>query len=735
MFPSEYTTVQSEHVALLASKLVKQNLPVLDQFEPIADFEELLTFAEANPTPIEFSGQLPAWQLESVAARVIEALAIASHETLDKTEWEPFARILLEHIEYIYTYPEAPTVREKLSAASALALASCMCNGLPQTELWRLAGFGRLALNLPEASPLTSDTHIIQPIEVAFLLAHTLNLPILETAIESYNTMLNHDFAQHKSLKFPLNDIEFFENLNFEFDGLENVKSTYFQEDFSAAKSEYTRFRVDFLESFELTSNIEKTDNYIATKQYLDCLLKLSIYPTPAIYATSEIGIAALLFPEFRISQQLLKLAFRRYKWIVNAFFYPDGFHKDLLVRSQADAMSDFARFLRIYEKTQHHTFSECISDIKKSLEEQTKACIYLSQPDLCFPPFVTDTVTDKFDFVEKGRIGNVIHEDGEHKVLSHALPYSGYFVMRDSWESDAQYLCFHSGTMGKLGYEDKLSFVLSGHGRQLITHNLENNSDAALGTNKSFNTILIDGKRQPTKTEIIPDPDARWIATAAYDFVEGWYKASDYQHKRSIFYVKAEYFILHDTVLGEEEHLLEQIFNLNTSNIIQNGNHVWTQEMGQSNIFFGAADAEDIPIHLDDKMLTFSIRRELPTVLNTVLFPVKPNVEAIPKVQSISVNSDVDVLVTGFTVNSNGVSDTFLISDDGYAETFTSDTDHKVEFRGEYLFLRGDKFVMLNGKYLKVGKKVLAEFDEPKEYSTNIGINAKVLNLSQNLK
>ena len=675
-----------------------------------------------TPTPIEFAGQHPAWQLESVAARVIESLAIASYETLETTEWEPLAQILLEHIEYLYTYSDASTARERLAGASALALASCVCDGLPQAELWRIAGFGRIAINLSDASPSPSDLHVLQPIEVAFQLADTLNLPILEIAIECYNITLNHNLTQSNTIKFPLNDKEFFEYINLEFDELEDVKSAYLQGDLSAAKSEYTKFRADFIETFERTSNIEKTNDFITAKQYLDCLLKLSIYPTPAIYATTEIGIASLLFPEFRISHQLLRLSCRRYKWIIKAFFNPDGFHKDSLVRSQAEAMSDFSRFLHIYGKTQLTTYSECISEMKKSLAEQTKACIYLSQPDLSFPPFVSDTKTDQLDFVEKDIIDDVILKDSEHRVSSHALPYTGYYVMRDSWESDSQYLCFDSGPLGKLGYEDKLSFVLYARGQQLITHNLDNiNSDEALGTNKSFNSILIDGKRQPTETEIIPDPDTRWIATTVYDYVEGWYKSSEFQHKRSIFYVKGKYFILHDTVLGDGEYSLEQNFNLTTPHIMQNEKQVWTQETGQSNIFIGAADVSDLAIHLDGKRLTFSTQRELPTVLNVVLFPMKPNVIQGPTVSSITVSADEDVLATGFTVKSNGITDTFLISDDGYAEMSTSDTEQEIEFKGEYLFLHGDKFVMLNGKSLKVGTKVLADLDEPKEHCTNI--------------
>ena len=90
-------------------------------------------------------------------------------------------------------------------------------------------------------------------------------------------------------------------------------------------------------------------------------------------------------------------------------------------------------------------------------------------------------------------------------------------------------------------------------------------------------------------------------------------------------------------------------------------------------------------------------------------------------KVNPITVSADDDVLATGFTVQSNGETDTFLISDDGLVMMSTSDTDERIEFEGEYLFLRGEKFVMLNGRYLKVGTKVLAELDEPRESYMNL--------------
>lgn len=722
-------TVQSNQITMLASQLAKQNIPVIDRFEPIADFEELLTFAKDNTTPIEYAQQNPAWRLESVAARLIEAIGIAAHEPLDKKEWEPLAEIIVEHIEYLYTYSDATTARERLAAGSALALASCVCDVLPQAKLWRLAGFGRLSTNLYEVAPQPTQTHILQPIDAAFQLANTRNLPILDTALQTYNSILNRKLSHENIIEFPLSDNTFFDYLNLEYPGLENVQSKYLQGDISIAKTEYEKFRTDLLHSLEGNTHLEKTNSFTTAKTYLECLLKLSINPTPAIHGTTELALAALIFPELQVSNQLLRLARRRYEWIVKTFFYPDGFHKDLMISSQADAMQNFSRFQDTYEKMAQNGHPKCVDELKTLLKKQTKAVISLRQPDMSYPPFVTHPKSEKNDNFQDNDTANKISKDNAPQTGSHALPYSGYYVMRNTKKSDTQYLCFDSGALGKLGYEDKLSFVVHAHGRQLITHNLGNGkSNKESIKSKSFNAILIDGKgqirSQSSESEYIPDPDTRWITSNAFDFVEGWYKAPDYQHKRTIFYVKNEYYILHDTILGEGKHALEQIFHLTTPNIMQHARWLCTQDTGQSNIAINAADAEDMSIQIDENTLTFSTRRKLPTVLNVVLYPLKPNAEALPKVHPISVSSNEDVLSTGLTVESNGITDTFLISDDGYAEMSTSDTGQRIKFKGEYLFLRGEESAMLNANYLEVGTTVLADFDEPTEQFTNT--NAK---------
>jgi len=701
----EYTTLRPAHVCLLAVALAKRELPAIDLLEPIADFEELLTFAQSHPTPIEFAQRTPAWRVESVAARVIEAIAIAAHEPLDDAEWQSLSRILLEHAEYLYVYPDAALVREKLESGTALALASNVCASVPQAKLWRLAGFGRIAAALAEAAPAETDFHLTQPLDVAFLLARELRMPILDSAIASYNTALNRHLTLQNSFSLPLSDRDLFYQLNLDFPGVAPVKAAVLEEDIVGAKTAYAAFRRRFLKGSgfgEPSYRLEKSDTFSTAKTYLECLLRLSIHPTPAITATTEIGIAAALLPEFRGSEQLRILALRRYKWIAEAFFYRDGFHRDRTLRSQVEAITDFARFLRFQSDAQ-------TEEIRTSLEKLVATCIHLSQPDASFPPLGPLPALN-FDAIELCTLVNSsFHRENfpYPDTTSHVLPETGCYVMRDSWKPEAQYLFFDAYPQEKSNIADTSNLVLYAHGRHLTT-----------GSVRVLDTI-------PSAPYT---PNTQWTPTPAFDWVEKWHiltasfgnlqaapKAAAIHHKRAIFYLKGEYFILHDLVLGEESQTLEQLFCLGRGAVHQidaGAGHAWTRAAQRSNLFISAPDTTNLKVTLNRDRVIYRIHRDPPVVLNTLLFPMKPHVEERPTVSPITVSTDADVLATGFTVESNGVTDTFLISDDGLATMSTAD----IEFVGEYLFLRGTQFVMLNARFLKVGAKVLADLNEPRE-------------------
>ena len=644
----KYTTTQTEQIQFLAQTLAKQELLAIGQLEPIADFEELLTFDEAQSTPIEFTPQYPAWRLESVAARIIEAVAIAAHEPLSASEYRDLARILLAHAEYLYAYPDGDP-RPRLEAGSALALASSVCASLPQSELWRLAGFGRLSAVLADVAPAPTDSHLTLPIDVAFSLANERNLPILASAVTTYNTVLKRNLIPTNQYNLPFSDNDFFDALNLDYPGMEAVKSALFSEacepklavksaeNILTAKSAYTDFRSQFTEDFvggicnPDAVLLEKSDTYTTAKTYLECLLRLSIHPTPAITATTEMGIAAHLFPEFRGSEQLRMLTLRRYKWIVDAFFHSDGFHKDRTLRSQIEAIADFARFLRFRSDSQTDA-------LRTLLEKLVATCMHLRQPDNSFPP-LGPLPAPNFDADELCTIVNSSFRREDFPpahTTSHALPETGCYVMRDSWEPDAQYLFFDAHPPGKPSHTDTSTFVLYAHGRHLTT-----------GAVRVLDAPLSASDRI----------DTQWTTTPVFDCVEKWHHTTTVHHKRAIFYLKGEYFILHDLVLGDGAQTLEQIFRLGqraARHIASDAADIRTQDPHRSNLFIGALDATDLTVTLDGETATYRRHQESPVVMNTLLFPMKPEVKVHPTLSDIEVRTDPDVLGTGFTLQSS---------------------------------------------------------------------------------
>ena len=700
----EWTTVRTKHIHQLAEELASGKLPVIDRLEPIADFEELYTFSAANPTPVAFSPQTPVWQLEAVAARIVEGVAVAAHERLLDAGYPELARILLEHTEYLYAYPEGEP-RPRLEAGSALALAGCVCAALPQSELWRLAGFGRVSAVLAEVAPAPADDHLTRPLDVAFLLANERNLPTLASAVTAYNTVLNRNLTPNNLYKFPLNARDVFDALNLDFPGMEAVKAAVLAADIPAAKSEYTAFRRSFLDS-EIERKVvnlsERSDTYTTAKTYLECLLRLSIHPTPAIQAATEIGIAAPLFPEFCHSEALFMLALRRYQWIVETFFHSDGFHKDRTLRSQVEAIADFDIFLHFQSDSQ-------TGAIQALLKKQIEACIHLSRPDFSFPP-LGDSPAPNFDALELGTIvdNGFRREDFPYPATtSHALPETGFYVMRDNWNPDAQYLFFDAYPQKSTDAADTSRFSLYAHGREL-----------AMGAVRLLDSAPLGDDVHGTQ----------WITTPTFDWLERWYAqanscySSEIHHKRAVFYLKGEYFVLHDLVLGAEAGTLEQVFRFRRGtplHISADAGYAWTQERDRGNLFIGATETRDLTVALDEDTIIYRRNSESPLVLNTLLFPMRPDTNVHPTLTDLSVHTDADVLGTGFTLRLRDTMDTFLISDDGLAEMSAAD----ITFVGEYLFLRRNlsntdfQFVMLNGRFLQVGSRVLADLDEPREH------------------
>jgi len=153
--------------------------------------------------------------------------------------------------------------------------------------------------------------------------------------------------------------------------------------------------------------------------------------------------------------------------------------------------------------------------------------------------------------------------------------PYylSGYYAMRDGWHEDAQYLSMDAGPFGtNHQHADKLSITLSADGAAFVV-----DPGTSLYTSKEpgprydmrlgflHNVITVNGIDPNTGWDrhyAFDILENRWVTNPVYDFLEGTYEFRnnrlDAMWRRSVFFVKGEYWIILDALYGEGEHRVE---------------------------------------------------------------------------------------------------------------------------------------------------------------------------------
>lgn len=159
-----------------------------------------------------------------------------------------------------------------------------------------------------------------------------------------------------------------------------------------------------------------------------------------------------------------------------------------------------------------------------------------------------------------------------EPEETSRAFPDGGYYVMRDGWGDDADYMLLDCGPHGAEeigsghGHADALSFVLSARGRTLLvdpgtyTYTGSREERERFRSTAGHNAFTLDGEsssvtRGPFSWERAARCEAtRWHASARFDFFEGSHDgfarldpAADYA--RAVLFLKGDYWVVLDRV------------------------------------------------------------------------------------------------------------------------------------------------------------------------------------------
>ena len=166
------------------------------------------------------------------------------------------------------------------------------------------------------------------------------------------------------------------------------------------------------------------------------------------------------------------------------------------------------------------------------------------------------------------------------------AFRESGYFVMRDSWLPHSNYLLIDCGPHGALqfghAHADALAYEVAARGRTILvdpgTYTYTGSAEMRdyFRSSAAHNTLTLDGE-----SSSIPDGPFSWkhVASATplqwhsrerFDFFEGSHDgyrrlASQAEHKRSVLFLKNDYWIIHDRIEGSRPHTYDLHFHFTT--------------------------------------------------------------------------------------------------------------------------------------------------------------------------
>ncbi len=163
-----------------------------------------------------------------------------------------------------------------------------------------------------------------------------------------------------------------------------------------------------------------------------------------------------------------------------------------------------------------------------------------------------------------------------EPKAASKAFPDGGYFTMRDGWTDTDNMLVVDCGNVGSLaaghGHADALSIEVAIHGKSVLvdpgTYTYHESVDMRdhFRTTAAHNTLVVDDlpSSQPGSTfnwkTRAEATNEKWITEDRFDLFEGSHDGyrrleDPVTHRRSILFLKNDYWIIRDTAEAAGHH------------------------------------------------------------------------------------------------------------------------------------------------------------------------------------
>lgn len=349
-------------------------------------------------------------------------------------------------------------------------------------------------------------------------------------------------------------------------------------------------------------------------------------------------SLISLLLPELKESKARVEEGLQRLEELYQEWFYPDG-------ASTFTAIDYHMAFYRWFDGVVRLMLTSGVTPptwLKEAVEKMLRFIAYTVKPN-GEVPMVSDTwrlnVADLLrDDANALNLPDVLYiatsgKEGTAPVgTSCEFPGVGHYIMRSGWDKDVQYLLFDVGPFGHggHGHQDKLNIIVHAYGRTLISDpGVGSYRDMALGQNsfrrystttRSHNTVTVEWKDQLELNGRIEElPGNKWVSAAAYDFACSVYTEGygDYHweelhprdtfepirivHRRKLFFVKGEYWILSDLLEGEGVHEYESTFQFSPggASFDPKTKAAWTTDPDAANTMIAPVPDEKLSIRI----------------------------------------------------------------------------------------------------------------------------------------
>lgn len=407
-----------------------------------------------------------------------------------------------------------------------------------------------------------------------------------------------------------------------------------------------------------LLSSPSFTDEAIVTmvKSFVEHARVLTKYPTNGNWLAMEInGLmhVGVLFPEFKEAAGWRKTATDRLYVEVDKQVYPDGAQIELSTGYHQVSLGNFVMAWEIAHLNDVPMPAECIAKVERMIDYDLK----VAMPDKTLPGLndadrinIRPALKTGFQFFPERKDFQWMATDGKEgerpKVGSVALPFAGHLVMRTGWDPDDLYLLMDAGPYG-FGHqhEDALHIVVYSHGKNHLVDAMSYHYNDSpwrkyVVSTRGHNTIMVDGLDQhrggrPREQYVVSKPlPNKWVAGEGFDYASGVFDTGygsqnlKVTHKRHIFFVKPEYWIVTDFLdpSDAKPHKYESLFHLDALGADVSGKSVRTANTDASNLsIIAPAD--------DDASLRVVSGQETPVVmgwLRTTGYDVRPIPTAI---------------------------------------------------------------------------------------------------------